>query len=189
MAKSWEGLRHWDAWDLERGWAVQCGCLCPSGSERVSPESPAKAGPPSSWGPGGWLGAPSLPHCTWLGVHTGQGSSQVSLSGSLLVSAVLTCPTAFHHTSRAYIVRGLGLALLKKILRKPEDTVGAMFHNIPSPPPSSPGSCWQGEERSDSRVDQDSAPGWAVQELRVMPPLLQPRAGQVRCRPQAQTAL
>lgn len=67
MAKSWEGLWCWGAWDLEQGWAGLCGSFCPSGSEWVSPKSPAEAGPHSSWGAGAPLGAPNLPHCTWQG--------------------------------------------------------------------------------------------------------------------------
>lgn len=47
----------------------------------------------------------------------------------------LTGPTTFRHTLRTYIVGGLGSALLKKILGKPKDPVGAMFHNVLSSPP------------------------------------------------------
>lgn len=54
------------------------------------------------------------------------------------------------------------------VLGKPEEQVGATSHRISASPPSTPGSCWQGEARSDSRGDQDCASIWTIQALRSL---------------------
>lgn len=56
------------------------------------------------------------------------------LKWRLSCPAGLTGPTAFHSTLQTYMVRGLGRALLKKVLGKPEDPVcHVLQHPLPTP--------------------------------------------------------